>query len=73
MTEYNIYAGLKGNITYQETEEFETQQEALDRGRDIAHADAEAFGWNPDDLEWKAIPFEEDNIPEDMRAGSRYL
>lgn len=50
MTEYNIYAGLKGNITYQETEEFETQQEALDRGRDIAHADAEAFGWNPDEI-----------------------
>lgn len=73
MTEYNIYAGLKGNITYQETEESETQQEALDRGRDIAHADAEAFGWNPDDLEWKAVPFEEDNIPEDMRVGSRYL
>ena len=49
------------------------KENALDRGRDIAHADAEAFGWNPDDLEWKAVPFEEDNIPEDMRVGSRYL
>lgn len=70
---YNIYSGLIGKLEYQETEEFDSEKEAFDRGRDIAAADAEAFGWSLDEVSWNAIPTEEDTIKEEDLVGSKYI
>lgn len=71
--EYNIYAGLKGRMTYQETEDFNSKEDALQEGQDIAAADAEAYGWSLEDVEWAAIETALDTLSTDDLVGSKYM
>lgn len=71
--EYNIYAGFRDRMTYQETEDFNSKEDALQKGQDIAAADAEAYGWSLEDVEWTAIETALDTISTDDLVGSKYM
>lgn len=73
MIECNIYAGRKGKLCYQFTDNFNSLLEAELFAQEIAEMDADEFRFPLDECCWLAIETEKDDIPEDKRVGIRYF